>query len=56
MSDSVTYYMDNSYLENPKEDKEVLSEDVVNIVQLFRLLSSAEKVKVKQILRDENIF
>jgi hypothetical protein len=48
--------MDNSYLENPKEDKEVLSEDVVNIVQLFRLLSSAEKVKVKQILRDENIF
>ena len=57
MSDSISkFFLDNSFLEEPKEDKEVLSEDVVNIVQLFRLLSSAEKVKVKQILRDEDIF
>jgi hypothetical protein len=57
MGDSVSkFFLDNSFLEEPKEDKEVLSEDVVNIVQLFRLLSSAEKVKVKQILRDEDIF
>jgi hypothetical protein len=57
MGDSISkFFLDNSFLEEPKEDKEVLSEDVVNIVQLFRLLSSAEKVKVKQILRDENIF
>ena len=56
MSDSVQkYFLDNSYLEVPK-DKEELSEDVVNIIQLFRLLSAEQKVKVKQILRDENIF
>jgi hypothetical protein len=57
MGDSVSkFFLDNSFFEEPKEDKEVLSEDVVNIIQLFRLLSSAEKVKVKQILRDEDIF
>ena len=57
MSDSISkFFLDNSFFEEPKEDKEVLSEDVVNIIQLFRLLSSAEKVKVKQILRDEDIF
>ena len=56
MSDAVQkYFLDNSYLEVPKE-KEELSEDVVNIIQLFRLLSAEQKVKVKQILRDENIF
>ena len=56
MGDSVQkYYMDNSYLEVPKE-KEELSEDIVNIIQLFRLLSAENKVKVKQILREENIF
>jgi hypothetical protein len=48
--------MDNSYLENPKEDKEVLSEDVVNILELFRLLSAENKVKARQLLKQENIF
>ena len=61
MSDSVKYFMDNSYLEEPKTDKIELSEaevskDVVNIVDLFRLLSSAEKLAVKRIIREENIF
>ena len=62
MSDSVQkYFMDNSYLEEPKTDKIELSEaevskDVVNIVDLFRLLSSAEKLAVKRIIREENIF
>ena len=57
MSDSVSkYFMDNSYLEEPKQDDKELSKDVVDIIQLFRLLSSAEKVKVKQIIREENIF
>ena len=61
MGDSVQkYFMDNSYLEVPKEKEELsgdkISEDIINIIQLFRLLSSAEKVKVKQILREENIF
>ena len=62
MGDSVQkYFMDNSYLEEPKEDKIELdksevSKDVVNIIDLFRLLSSAEKLAVKRIIREENIF
>ena len=57
MSDSVSkFFLDNSYLEEPKQDDKELSKDVVDIIQLFRLLSSAEKVKVKQIIREENIF
>ena len=55
MSDSVTYYMDNSYLESPKEDKE-LSQDVINIRELFRLLSYNDKALVKRLIREENIF
>ena len=56
MGDSVQkYYMDNSYLEVPKE-KEELSEDVVNIIQLFRLLSLNDKVEVKKLIRDENLL
>ena len=57
MSDSVTkYFMDNSYLEEPKQEDKELSKDVVNIIDLFRLLSSAEKLAVKRIIREENIF
>ena len=57
MGDSVSkFFLDNSFLEEPKEDKEVLSEDVVNIIQLFRLLSVENKVKVRQLLKQENIF
>ena len=57
MSDSVTkYFMDNSYLEEPKQEDKELSKDVVNIIQLFRLLSVENKVKVRQLLKNENIF
>jgi hypothetical protein len=57
MGDSVSkFFLDNSFLEEPKEDKEVLSEDVVNIIDLFRLLNSAEKLAVKRLIREENIF
>ena len=55
MSDSVTYYMDNSYLEIPKEDKE-LSQDVINIRELFRLLSFEDKVITKRLIKEESIF
>lgn len=56
MSDSVQkYFLDNSYLEVPK-DKEELSKDVVNIIELFRLLSTEDKATVKRIIREENIF
>ena len=61
MGDSVQkYFMDNSYLEEPKEKEELngdkISEDFVNIIDLFRLLSSAEKLAVKRLIREENIF
>ena len=62
MGDSVQkYFMDNSYLEETKVDKIELdkgevSKDVVNIIDLFRLLSSAEKLVVKRLIREENIF
>ena len=61
MGDSVQkYFMDNSYLEETKVDKieldKELSKDVVNIIDLFRLLSSAEKLAVKRIIREEKIF
>ena len=57
MSDSVSkYFMDNSYLEEPKQDDKELSKDVVDIIQLFRLLSVENKVKVRQLLKQENIF
>ena len=57
MGDSVSkFFLDNSFLEEPKEEKEVLSEDVVNIIQLFRLLSAEQKVEVKRLIKQENIF
>jgi hypothetical protein len=57
MGDSVSkFFLDNSFLEEPKEEKEVLSEDVVNILELFRLLSVENKVRVRQLLKQENIF
>ena len=62
MGDSVSkFYLDNSFLEEPKVDKIELdksevSKDVVNIIDLFRLLNSAEKLAVKRLIREENIF
>ena len=53
MSDSVKYWEEQDL--EPKQ-KEELSKDVINILELFRLLSAESKVKVKQILRNENIF
>jgi hypothetical protein len=57
MGDSVSkFFLDNSFLEEPKEDKEVLSEDVVNILELFRLLSINDKIVIKKLIRNETVF
>jgi hypothetical protein len=62
MGDSVSkFFLDNSFLEEPKVvkielDKSEVSKDVVNIIDLFRLLSSAEKLAVKRLIREEDIF
>lgn len=55
MSNSeIKYYQDESYKEILNEED--LSEDALNIIQLFRLLSSDDKVTVKKVIRQEYIF
>lgn len=53
MGDSVQkFYLDDSFQEN----NQTVSNDVLNILDLFRLLSAEEKLKVKQLIREEKIF
>jgi len=49
------FYQDQEYFETQKE-QEPLNKDVENILELFRLLSPENKVKVKQLLKSEKIF
>ena len=48
------FYLDDSFTDSEKEEK--LSEEVVNIRDLFRLLSAEDKIKVRGLLTQENIF
>lgn len=54
MSNSEIKYYQEDYTEQKIEEN--LSEDVLNILQLFRLLSASEKVDVKRLIRKEGIF
>jgi len=56
MSNSEIKYYQEDYTEIRVEERENLSEDVLNILQLFRLLSYEDKVAVKKVLRKELIF
>jgi hypothetical protein len=53
MSDTMKYWEEQSF-EPIKEEK--LSEDVVNILDLYRLLSVENKLKVRNLIRNEEIF
>ena len=53
MSDSVKYWEEQDL--EPKQEKE-LSKDVVNILELFRLLSVEDKATAKRVIKEENIF
>ena len=54
MGDSVTkYYQDDSYLEVPK--KEEPTNEVLNILELFRNLSIEDKVNAKKLIREEKL-
>ena len=56
MSDTITrYYLDDSFGEE-KSKTEEYSQDVINIRELFRLLSYNDKALVKRLIREENIF
>ena len=58
MSDSVQkFYLDQESLgEKEIKTEEKYSQDVINIKELFRLLSVEDKAIVKRIIREENIF
>jgi hypothetical protein len=56
MSNSEIKYYQEDYTEIKIEEIENLSEDALNIIQLFRLLSSDDKVAVKKAIRQEYIF
>jgi hypothetical protein len=56
MSNSnVKYYLDDSFGEEEKVP-EKLSKQVELIIELYTLLKIEDKVKVKQILRDKDIW
>jgi hypothetical protein len=54
MSNSEIKYYQEDYAEEKIEEK--LSLNVLTILQLFRLLSSTDKVAVKRLIREEEIF
>ncbi len=58
MSDSVQkFYLDQeSFGEKEIKTEEIYSQDVINIRELFRLLSYNDKALVKRLIREENIF
>ena len=56
MSDSVKYWEEQSFGEKDLKETEEYSQDVINIRELFRLLSYNDKALVKRLIREENIF
>jgi len=53
MGDTLKYWEEQTF--EPSQEEE-LSEDVLSILQLFRLLTAIDKVVVKKLLREESIF
>jgi len=57
MSDSVQkFYLDDSFGEKERKTEEKYSQDVINIRELFRLLSYNDKALVKRLIQEESIF
>jgi hypothetical protein len=57
MSDTITrYYLDDSFGEKGIKTEETYSQDVINIRELFRLLSFEDKVITKRLIKEESIF
>ena len=58
MSDTVTKYWEEqeSFNSSEKSLKEEYSQDVINIKELFRLLSLGDKILVKRIISLEKVF
>ena len=57
MSDSVQkFYLDQESFGEKENTEEKYSQDVINIRELFRLLSVEDRILVKRIIAEENIF
>ena len=54
MSDSVKYYFEENF--DKEETEEKYNQDVINIRDLFRLLSVEDKILVRRIIAQEKIF
>jgi hypothetical protein len=54
MSDTVKHYWDEEYPQEKIDNK--LSEDVVNILETFKLLSVENKIIVKRLIKTVDIF
>ena len=54
MSDSFKHYWEEEYPQEVKDNK--LSEDVVNILETFRLLKIEDKIIVKRLIKTVDIF
>lgn len=54
MSNTVQYWFDQE--ETNKKQKKELSENIINIRDLFRLLSTEEKLIARRIIIEEDIF
>ena len=53
MGDSIKYWEERLEQETVSNS---FSKDIINILDLFRLLSAEEKLKVKQLIKEEKIF
>ena len=54
MSDSLKHYWDEEYPQEVKDNN--LSEDVVNLLETFRLLKIEDKIVVKRLIKTVDIF
>ena len=54
MSDSFKHYWEEEYPQEVKDNK--LSEDVVNILETFRLLKIEDTIIVKRLIKTVDIF
>ena len=53
MSDSITYFWDEDF---SKKEIEKPSEEVVNMLNLFRELSLEDKLSIKRLIKSENLL
>ncbi len=56
MFDSIKYWEEQSFGEKEIKTEETYGQDVINIRELFRLLSVENRILVKRIIAEEKIF